>query len=215
MLTIMMLVNGSFICFGTDVSFLYGNIRPAPFTSGGISLLGGGCIFFGVISAFFVGVILKKTKKNLLILRFCLFGTCLLMIIQLVFIIEEFPKYYMVIISCLSGVTLVPAVPVLVNFAGEITFPQEPTVITGFMLMVGRIFGFFLALLVAFVAEQWVIYSFVILDGCLMIGALLSLFLKEDLKRSKYGEIKEEITPRMANRFSLAEIVMQSWRFSV
>jgi hypothetical protein len=48
-----------------------------------------------------------------------------------------------------------------------------------------------------------------------MIGALLSLFLKEDLKRSKYGEIKEEITPRMANRFSLAEIVMQSWRFSV
>ncbi len=69
------------------------------------------------------------------------------------FIIEEFPKYYMVIISCLSGVTLVPAVPVLVNFAGEITFPQEPTVITGFMLMVGRVFGFFLALLVAFVAE--------------------------------------------------------------
>lgn len=51
------------------------------------------------------------------------------------------------------------------------------------------------------------IYSFVILDGCLIIGALLSLFLKEDLKRSKYGDMKEESTPRMANRFSLAEIV--------
>ena len=59
------------------------------------------------------------------------------------------------------------------------------------------------------------IYSFVILDGCLIIGALLSLFLKEDLKRSKYGDMKEESTPRMANRFSLAEILTESWRFSV
>lgn len=153
MLTIMMLVNGSFICFGTDVAFLYGNIRPVPFTSGGISLLGGGCIFFGVVSAFFVGFILKKTRKNLLILRICLFSTCLLVIVDLVFIVEEFPKYFMVTMSCLEGVTFVPAVPVLVNFAGEITFPQEPTVITGFMLMVGRVFGFFLALLVAYVAD--------------------------------------------------------------
>jgi len=83
-------------------------------------------------------------------------------------------------------------VPVLVNFAGEITFPQEPTVITGFMMMSGRIFGFLLALLVAFVAENYNIYGFIILDSLIFIGGVLTLFLKEDLKRSNYKEIKDE-----------------------
>lgn len=94
----------------------------------------------------------------------------------------------MIVMSCLFGVFFVPAVPVLINFAGEITFPQEPTVITGFMLMVGRVFGFFLSLVVATVAEKNAIDGFIILDCFILFATFLTLFLKEDLKRSKFGE---------------------------
>jgi len=71
----MMLENGCFICFGTNIGFLYGNIKPDGMGAGSIALIGADCIFFGVISAFFVGFILRKTKKNLLILRICIFST--------------------------------------------------------------------------------------------------------------------------------------------
>jgi len=113
------------------------------------------------------------------------------------------------------GITFVPIVPVLLNFAGEITFPQEPTVITGFMMMLGRISGFFLSLLVAYVCENYDIYGFIILDSLTFIGGVLTLFLKEDLKRSNYKEIKEEdeaAKERIGQRFSLAEAIRESWR---
>ena len=44
------------------------------------------------------------------------------------------------------GVVIVPIIPVGINFSGELTFPIEPTVATGTLMMTGQLFGFFLAL---------------------------------------------------------------------
>jgi hypothetical protein len=35
------------------------------------------------------------------------------------------------------GVVIVPIIPVGINFSGELTFPIEPTVVTGTLMMVG------------------------------------------------------------------------------
>ena len=46
----------------------------------------------------------------------------------------------------LIGIVIVPIVPVGINFSGELTFPIEPTVATGTLMMTGQLFGFFLAM---------------------------------------------------------------------
>lgn len=63
MVVAMMLVNGTFIAFGGCVSIIFSSV----FGSGGVALLSAGSIIFGCTSAFIVGFVLKKTKRNLLI----------------------------------------------------------------------------------------------------------------------------------------------------
>ena len=65
----------------------------------------------------------------------------------------EFSKSLILLNAVLFGISVIPIVPVLINFSSEITFPQEPTVITGLMLMMGRVFGFFLTLFMAYVSD--------------------------------------------------------------
>jgi len=187
LLVIMMLINGTFITFGTCIAVVYANIKPEGFKSAGISMCGISSILSGVITAFIVGIILKRTKKNLLITRTFSFFALLIISFNLALMYFELPKYLFLVNSIFIGASLIPIVPVLINFAGEITFPQEPTVITGFMLMIGRIFGFLLSLLVTYVATTWDTWAFFILWGNLLIAAFLTLFLKEDLKRSKFS----------------------------
>jgi len=47
-----------------------------------------------------------------------------------------------------GAIFLVPIIPVSIDFASELTFPNEETVCTGFLLMSAQAFGFFLSLLV-------------------------------------------------------------------
>ncbi len=43
---------------------------------------------------------------------------------------------------------LVPVIPVCIDFSSELTFPEEETVSTGFLLMSAQALGFILALVV-------------------------------------------------------------------
>lgn len=45
------------------------------------------------------------------------------------------------------GVVIVPIIPVGINFSAELTFPIEPTVVTGTLMMVGQLAGFVLAII--------------------------------------------------------------------
>jgi len=54
--------------------------------------------------------------------------------------------------------------------------------------MSGRIWGGVISLPIAFVAEGYNIYAFIILYGLIAIAGVLCLFLKENLKRSNYRE---------------------------
>ena len=99
----------------------------------------------------------------------------------------------------LDGFALVPFLPVCISYAAEVTFPMQEAVIVGILQMSGQItgllFGFTGSL--AFTIKSLSDYSqtqvclaiYITLCG---IAAALSLFLKEDLRRSKYGAEKRD-----------------------
>ena len=76
----------------------------------------------GIISAFGFGYLLKKTHKNLLLLRICVIGSFITLAFG-VYIFRTGDKVAIVSMSFVSGCLTIPAVPVSINFASEITFP--------------------------------------------------------------------------------------------
>ena len=79
----------------------------------------------------------------------------------------------------LMGILIVPIIPIGINFSSELTFPIEPTVITGTLMMVGQLGGLMLALLAGFVADAgplgasnvWVMFT--ILGVCASVCSLV------------------------------------------
>lgn len=55
--------------------------------------------------------------------------------------------------TLILGIFIVPIIPIGINFSSELTFPIEPTVITGTLMMVGQLGGLILALLAGFLAD--------------------------------------------------------------
>jgi hypothetical protein len=70
------------------------------------------------------------------------------------------------------------------------------------MLMVGRIFGFFLALISSEIATHSAYGTVALLAFTLLVAAVLSLFIKEDLKRYKFSQQQDDNLNRLANRYS-------------
>lgn len=80
------------------------------------------------------GFILNKYHKYLWMIRCSAWGSFLLVSAGL----GTFQTQNVLIVwinMTLAAACLIPVIPVSIDFAGELTFPQEPTVVTGFMLM--------------------------------------------------------------------------------
>jgi MFS family permease len=68
------------------------------------------------------GFILKKTKKNRLLLRICCVGT--LLALALTFYTLQQPLMWLIYLNIfLIGFLMVPIIPIGINFASELTFP--------------------------------------------------------------------------------------------
>lgn len=81
---------------------------------------------------------------------------------------------------------LVPVIPLSIDFASELTFPLEETVTTGFLLMSAQAFGFILALIVLQLALIHSIYGLGLIVSCAGIAAVISLTIKDDLRRVSF-----------------------------
>jgi len=69
-------------------------------------------------------------------MRFSCFGTAIILISGS-FIFTTSLNDVIILQTLLIGVVIVPIIPVGINFSGELTFPIEPTVVTGTLMMVG------------------------------------------------------------------------------
>ncbi len=81
---------------------------------------------------------------------------------------------------------LVPVIPVGIDFSSELTFPEEETVSTGFLLMSAQALGFILALVVLQLAIINSTLGLGMITLCALIASLISLVIKEDLRRIKF-----------------------------
>lgn len=86
-----------------------------------------------------------------------------------------------------AGILIVPIIPISLNFASELTFPQSPAVITGFLLMAPCVGGFIITTVCSIISEKHPIYAIILMASLTGIASLLSIFIKEDLKRFKFS----------------------------
>jgi hypothetical protein len=141
----------------------------------------------GVSASFCAGFILKKTKKNRLLLRICCVGSSIMLIIG-IFVLQSGIDWLIYVNIFTAGALIVPIVPIGLNFASELTFPQAPAVITGFVLMAGCVGGFILAIVNSILAEKNPIYAIALMASLTSIATILSIFIQEDLKRYKFSQ---------------------------
>jgi len=178
-----MLMQGCFLAFGTNINQLF---TPVGFTAVDISVLGAGVILIGVVASMVAGVILNKTHKYLLMIRISAAGASILVGLALI----SFTTHNVDLISAnmIAGACfLVPVIPVSIDFSAELTFPQEETVTTGFLLMSAQAFGFFFSIIVLMLCEHVAAIAGVAsIVLCSCVATIICIFIKEDLRRIKF-----------------------------
>lgn len=93
------------------------------------------------------------------------------------------------------GFVVVPMIPIGINFSSELTFPIEPTVITGTLMMVGQLGGFILAILagvVCDIGEQGASYVWIMFTVLGIIASVCSIIIEEDLRKTHFAAKKVE-----------------------
>lgn len=130
LILIFMLLQGGFLAFGININQL---LAP-PFTDVEISGLGMVIILVGVITSMMAGFILNRFHKYVLMVRISAFGTLIMLGVSIYAVYLQ-NKLYIMISLVLAAVALIPIIPVGIDFASELTFPYEETVVTGFLLM--------------------------------------------------------------------------------
>jgi len=154
-------------------------------------------IIVGVITSTFTGYILHKFHKYVLMVRLSAIGTAILLCVSMYAIKIQDGLFIAIVLIC-AAVALIPIIPVGIDFASELTFPYEETVVTGFLLMSAQAFGFLLSLAVLKVIvingidNPEPLYGFGILAGCACVAAIISLLIKEDLRRLDFSRTNSQ-----------------------
>jgi len=112
-----------------------------------LSGLGALIILVGVITSTITGIILNKYHKYVLMVRISAIGSMTMLIVSSYAVYLD-DKLFIAIALVIAAVCLIPIIPVGIDFASELTFPYEETVVTGFILMSAQAFGFLLSLAV-------------------------------------------------------------------
>ena len=137
----------------------------------------------------------------MLLLRISTFGTLILACAAIgTFFTKDVLIVAINMITCAAF--LIPIIPLAIDFASELTFPIEETVTTGFLLMSAQAFGFVLALIVLKLALIHAIYGFSLIGACIAVAAVISLTIKDDLRRVSFT-----ITQEAAIKFRRDSIV--------
>lgn len=188
-----MLLQGGFLAFGININQL---LSP-PFNDVELSGLGSLIILVGVVTSVVTGFVLNKWHKYVLMVRLSAFGSLIMLGISIYAVYIDNALFISVSLI-LAAVALIPIIPVGIDFASELTFPYEETVVTGFLLMSAQAFGFLLSLAVLKVVlingteDSHPIYGFGMLACVAFLAAVISCFIKEDLRRLSFSVLNSQ-----------------------
>jgi len=188
-----MLLQGGFLAFGININQL---LSP-PFNDVELSGLGSLIILVGVVTSVVTGFVLNKWHKYVLMVRLSAFGSLIMLGISIYAVYID-NALFIAVSLILAAVALIPIIPVGIDFASELTFPYEETVVTGFLLMSAQAFGFLLSLAVLKVVlidgteDSHPIYGFGMLACVAFLAAVISCFIKEDLRRLSFSVLNSQ-----------------------
>jgi len=130
-------------------------------------------------------------------MRISCFG-CLIIMIIAIFTFAKRTDGVLISLNIMAmGFVIVPIIPIGINFSSELTFPIEPTVITGTLLMLGQLGGFIMALVAGFICDigsQGASYCWILFSMLAGIGSICSVFIEEDLRKTNFNSRKVEST---------------------
>ena len=126
------LVDGSFIAFGSVLGPLFAGIFSPSYTS----IICGATTVVGLMMSFGSGILIQRKQKFRAMMRFSCIGTAVVGL-SLTYLFTTNRTDLIAANVIMIGVVIVPIIPVGINFSGELTFPIEPTVATGTLMMTG------------------------------------------------------------------------------
>jgi len=194
---------GSFQAIGTLMSNLFDPYGYSPTELAYIAL---DMLFFGVLGTVLMGKWLDKTKLYKLTMN-VLGSIVILVTVLIVCSLKFYPdnKVAIYILFGLLGFSAIGFVPLCFAFGAELTFPLEPTLVTGTMTSFGSIVGGAISLLGALVIKDRAsdddlpedelielrrtrsLYVVFLITVSTTIATILSFCIKEDLRRLNYN----------------------------
>lgn len=95
------------------------------------------------------------------------------------------------LLSILFGLNYLSGPPFFIVYGTQIAFPADQASVAGYLISIFHTFGFVLGVvLVAFVdsSREVIVIIFLVLGGIVLIGAILTTTIDEDLRKDKYEQ---------------------------
>lgn len=201
------LMFGFYVALGNLISSIF---TPFDLTAHDIAMVGLYLLGSGVVGAILIGTWVDRTglyKMTMIILGIANI-VFLGLLNQTLYHIEE-SKTLFLVSACLMGFTSVSYIPLSLSFAAELTFPLQPALVNGALVLGGQSAAFVMSIIFAFMLDiniyeedgtlipedvlkhsqadraWWTIFCFCIISS---VSFCLSLFVKEDLRRLRFGK---------------------------
>lgn len=201
------LMFGFYVSLGNLISSIF---SPFGLSPSEISLLGLYLLVAGIVGAVVISAFVDRTgtyKMTMIVLS--LLNTIFLTAVnQTVYHIDY--SYALFLASLiLMGFSSVSYIPLCFSFAAEVTFPLQPALINGAMLLAGQLSAFVQSLAFSFCIDvlttdkdgvplpddvllqkrqDRVWWTLFIMIGITAIALIINLFIKEDLRRLNYDK---------------------------
>ena len=185
MILLFSMVFGVYSSFGAILSAFFSKFG---FNSYQNSLIGIVFIISGILGAAFQGYVMDVLKKYIFAIRMICFGSVLAALIFIYSCSTENITIVLINVGVL-GFLLLPIIPVGYAFGAELTYPISEAMSNGVMIMFSQIAASALTPAITWVIDKStdndklpypVLYTYIAL---VFLGCLISLILKEDLKR--------------------------------
>ena len=179
---------GIYIAFGALLDPI---LEPYGYNSNTIALVGIIFILAGVVGIFVFGFIMDKYKKFLLLFRVVGFGTTICAGAA-IYVIPAGSPWPTLILVLVAGVCVLPVIPVCISFSAEVTFPLDAGMTNGLLQLSGHLIGLIIQVICAAVLAVEPVYALISFTAFAFTGAIGSLFVKENLKRTKFAESQKK-----------------------
>ena len=198
------MTNGCFLAVGALMSNL---LHPFGFSPSQIGQLGLVMTVFGVMSAVLMGVIVDRTaqyRRIHLTLMISIVITAWLSIYAL----WTGLAWFIVVSVTLMGICDVGIRPIAFSYGVELTFPMQPALINGIMVIAASTVAFILQTTVSLLTEErdsdvWLtddeldlakrkraLFAMILFSSFFLVSTFCAYFIKEDLKRVRYSKTK-------------------------